>query len=434
MSTPSPVSPPAGPTVIINARVLDVTAGDYQSGVRIAIEQGRIVEIGTRVRVAGAEVIDARDRVVMPGLMDAHFHPMIPSMDVASLLDWPMTLLAHFAGRALESALARGFTTVRDPCGGDRGLARAVELGLIRGPRLFVSGRALSQTGGHGDVWSAEIGCAAHHRSPFARIADGVDEVRRAARDELKRGADHIKIMASGGISSPTDEIWTLQYTLDEMRAAVEEAEARRAYVLAHAYTAEAVGRAVRAGVRSIEHGNLIDAETAALMAEHGTYLVPTLVAYEKIFELGAELGMPENQRRKVVDVIDAGLGSLSIAASAGVKMGFGTDLLGPAQVHQSREFGIRAKVQQPIEIIRSATVVNAELFGIGDRVGLAAPGFDADLIIVDGDPLADAAVLSDPQAIQMVMRSGRVMVVPQHPPRPRNLGGQDGLRSVSSH
>ncbi|MEV0393778.1 metal-dependent hydrolase family protein [Polymorphospora rubra] len=397
-------------TVLINARVLDVTTGDYRSGSRVVVTDGRIADVGPNATAEGAETIDVGDRVLMPGLLDAHFHPMIASMHIGSLLDWPMTLLSQYARRALEDALARGFTTVRDPCGSDRGLARAVELGLIRGPRMFVSGRALSQTGGHGDEWPSDIGCPGHHHSPFSRIADGVDEVRKAARDELKRGADHIKIMASGGISSPTDEIWTMQYTEAEMVAAVEEARARRAYVLAHAYTAESVSRAVRAGVRSIEHGNLIDADTAALMAQHRTFLVPTLVAYEKIFELGAELGMPENQRRKVVDVIDAGLDAVNLAADAGVRIGFGTDLLGPAQVHQNREFGIRAKAQESIDVIRSATVVNADLFGIADRVGLVEPGFDADLIVVDGDPLADATVLSHPGTVRLVMRAGEVM------------------------
>lgn len=346
----------------------------------------------------------------MPGLIDAHVHPMISSLDIGSLANEPLTLVAQKARVELEAILQRGFTTVRDACGGDRGLVRAIDEGLIAGPRLFVSGRALSQTGGHGDSRPVRDFCAAS--SDFtSRIADGVDEVRRAAREELRAGAHQLKIMASGGVASPSDEIWTLQYSPEEMRAAVEEAAARRTYVLAHAYTAQAIERAVMAGVRSIEHGNLIDAERAALMARHGTFLVPTLITYEKIHAAGEELGMPADQRRKVVDVIDAGLDSLTLARKAGVKIGFGTDLLGALQRHQAEEFRVRAGAEDPIETIRSATLVNAELLGLDGVAGVVKPGADADLLIVDGDPLSDATVLADSDRIAMVLRAGRVMV-----------------------
>ena len=245
--------------------------------------------------------------------------------------------------------LRRGFTTVRDAGGADWGLAQAVERGLIRGPRLFFSGRVLSQTGGHGDFSPREDAprlCACSIRSSgFAHVADGVDAVRKAAREELRRGAFQIKIMASGGVASPSDPIWNLQYSEDEMRAIVEEARSWRTYALAHAYTPEAIARAVRAGVRSIEHGNLIDAETAALMAREGAFLVPTLVTYFKIEELGRALGFPAVSQRKVKDVLDAGLASLEIAKAAGVAIGFGTDLLGETHEHQNEEFAIRARV-----------------------------------------------------------------------------------------
>ena len=395
--------------VIRNGRVLDVEAGEYRSGWSVLIENGVILEIGATVGGAGAESVDARDRVVMPGLIDAHVHPMLSSLDIAALAAEPVTLLAQHARVALEAMAARGFTTVRDACGGDRGLVRATQDGFIRGPRLFVSGRALSQTGGHGDPRGSADLCATH--SGFAaRIADGVDEVRRAARDELRRGADHIKIMASGGVASPSDEVWTLQYSPAEMRAIVEEAQARRAYVLAHAYTAEAVTRAVEAGVRSIEHGNLIDAATVALMAERGCFLVPTLVAYDKIAEFGEELGMPPDQLRKVADVIDAGLDSLTLARRAGVKIGFGTDLLGEIARLQSDEFRIRSRAEEPIDIIRSATLVNAELVGLAGRAGVLREGAFADIVVVDGDPLRDAAVLAEQERIDVVIRGGEVL------------------------
>lgn len=396
--------------VISNGRVLDVEAGDYRSGWSVLIEDGRIVELGPTVAAKGAEVIDAADRVVMPGLLDAHVHPMLSSLDLAALNHEPVTLLAQRARVALEATLARGFTTVRDACGGDRGLVRAIDEGLIRGPRLFVSGRALSQTGGHGDSRGTGDLCA-HNAMLATRIADGVDEVRRAAREELRQGVDHIKIMASGGVASPSDEIWTLQYSPQEMRAIVEEATARRSYVLAHAYTAEAATRAAQAGVRSVEHGNLIDAAAAAVMAAQGCWLVPTLITYEKIAEFGEELGMPAAQRRKVTDVIDAGLDSLRIARDAGVKIGFGTDLLGDIQRYQSDEFRIRSRAEDAIDTIRSATVVNAELMGLEGQAGILQPGADADLLVVDGDPLSDAAVLADTDRIHLVVRGGEVVV-----------------------
>lgn len=398
-------------TVIVNARVLDVDAGEYRVGASVLIEDGRVREIGPSVADPGAQRLDARDRVVMPGLLDGHVHPMIASMDLGSLSHVPPTLLAQHARAELEAMLRRGFTTVRDACGGDRGLVRATELGLIRGPRLLVAGRALSQTGGHGDARPAHGGCSCSAGpSPFSRVADGADEVRRAAREELRSGADHLKVMASGGVASPADEVGDRQYTVAEMSAAVEEAQARGTYVLAHAYGPTAVAQAVRAGCRSIEHGNLIDRPTAELMAAQGAYLVPTLVTYEKIRDLGPSLGMPPEQVRKVADVIDQGLEAVSIARAAGVRVGLGTDLLGPAQQHQAEELAIRARGDTPLDVIRSATTDNAELFGLAGQVGTLAPGAHADVLIVDGDPLADARVLADSDAIELVMLGGEIV------------------------
>lgn len=404
--------PSADRVLVTNARLLDVDAGDYRPGSSVAIEAGRIVDVGRSASGGDAEHIDARDRVVMPGLIDAHVHPMMSSMDLGSLQHEPLTLLAQRAGAELEAMVRRGFTTARDACGGDAGLVRAIDEGLISGPRLLVSGRALSMTGGHGDAGEAADGPQACgcHVGPFARVVDGVDAVRRAARQELRAGAHQLKVMASGGVASPGDEIWSLQYSVEEIAAAVAEATARRTYVLAHAYTAEAVSRAVTAGARSIEHGNLVDRPAAELMAEHGTFLVPTLVTYDKIHELGDQLGMPAAQRRKVVDVIDAGLDSLRICRDAGVKIGFGTDLLGEAQAYQGDEFRIRARAEEPIDIIRSATVVNAELLRLSGEAGIVAPGAFADLLIVDGDPLSDVTVLADPARIDLVMRAGEVV------------------------
>jgi imidazolonepropionase-like amidohydrolase len=312
--------------------------------------------------------------------------------------------------------LRRGFTTVRDAGGADAGLAQAVERGLIDGPRIFYSGRVLSQTGGHGDFRPREDTpqlCACQiHSSGFSHVADGVPAVRKAAREELRRGATQIKIMASGGVASPSDPIWNLQYSAEEMRAIVEEAEGWRTYAMAHAYTPEAIRRAVDAGVRTIEHGNLIDLATAEHMRAKGAYLVPTLVTYFAIDELGRKLGFPAVSQAKVKDVLDQGLASLEIARAAGVPIGFGTDLLGETHDQQSREFEIRARVLSPAEVIRSATLTNAEILNQTGELGVIAPGALADLLVVDGDPLSNLALLAAPEkGLAAIMKGGRFVV-----------------------
>jgi imidazolonepropionase-like amidohydrolase len=396
-----------------NAALLDAVAGELRPGCDVLVEGERIAEVSERpIATSAAERIDLRGATLMPGLIDAHVHAVITSMDLAAMERKPVTLVAHEARRVLEGMLQRGFTTVRDAGGADWGLAQAVESGLVAGPRLFFSGRVLSQTGGHGDFRPrAESGslCACQvHSSYFSHVADGVDAVRKAAREELRRGAHQVKIMASGGVASPTDPIWNLQYSEGEMTAIVEEARGWRTYAMAHAYTPEAIARAVRAGVRTIEHGNLIDAASAALLKERGAYLVPTLVTYFMIQEFGRALRFPEASLRKVNDVLDAGLASLEIAKRAGVPMGFGTDLLGETHEHQSREFGIRAKVLAPVEILRSATLVNAEILGRVGELGVVAPGALADLLVVDGNPLDDVSVLEGQgERLRAILKAG---------------------------
>jgi len=228
----------------------------------------------------------------------------------------------------------------------------------------------------------------------LARIADGVSECRRAARDELRKGATQIKIMASGGVASPYDPVWNLQFSEGEVRAIVEEARAWHTYVMAHAYTPEAIRRSIDFGVRSIEHGNLIDRATAEHVAGAGAFVVPTLVTFDAMHRFGRELGFPEVSLAKLGDVREAGLRSLEILQAAGVKIGYGTDLLGPMHRHQSREFVIRAEAMAPFDIIRSATTINAELLNRSGEIGVIAPGARADLIAVDGNPLADISLL----------------------------------------
>ncbi len=398
--------------VFQNATLLDVRAGALREG-SVRIEGDRIVEVADGpIRHGGVPESDLRGQVLMPGLIDAHVHAVITTMNLGALQQRPATLVALEAARVLEGMLCRGFTSVRDAGGADWGLAEAVDRGLIRGPRLFHAGRVLSQTGGHGDLRSRgqEDGlCACQiHSSGFSHVADGVDAVRKAAREELRRGARQIKIMASGGVASPSDPVWNVQYSREEMRAIVEEARGWRTYAMAHAYTPEAITRAVEAGVRTIEHGNLIDREAASRMAARGAFLVPTLVTYFAIDELGRALGFPEVSQRKVRDVLDAGLASVEIARAAGVELGFGTDLLGETHEQQSRELGLRAQVETPLDVIRSATLVNARILGMEGELGEIAVGARADLLVVDGDPLADLGRLQEPeQHLRLVMKDG---------------------------
>jgi len=398
-----------------NARLLDVEAGELREGA-LLVEDERIVEVSERgIHTNDARHIDCRGRTLMPGLIDAHVHCAITTLNLAAMTSKPVTLVAHEAGRILGGMLRRGFTTVRDAGGADYGLAQAVERGLVAGPRIFYAGRVLSQTGGHGDFRPRDDSpqlCACHvHTSGFAHVADGVAAVRKAAREELRRGAAQVKIMASGGVASPSDPIWNLQYSAEEMRAIVEEAEGWRTYAMAHAYTPEAIRRAVDAGVRTIEHGNLIDRATAEHMSARGAYLVPTLVTYFALDELGRKLGFPPVSQAKVKDVLDRGLASLEIARDAGLPMGFGTDLLGETHDQQSREFRLRAEVLPAADVIRAATAVNARILNREGELGVLAAGALADVLLVDGNPLDDISVLAEPDKhLQLVLKAGRIV------------------------
>ena len=396
------------------ALLWDGHRGEPLDGAQVLVEDGRIKEVSDRPVTAGdARAVDLGGRFLMPGLIDAHFHAIAADPDIGRLEAMPRSLLHQHARKLLEAALQRGFTTVRDAGGADYGLARAIDSGLIEGPRLFYSGRALSQTGGHGDFRPFEGGGFCHCGQgslSLTRIADGVPAVQEAARDELRKGATQIKIMASGGIASPSDPVWTLQYSEDEVRAIVWEATSWRTYVMAHAYTPEAIRRSVAFGVRSIEHGNLIDAETAAFCAAQGAFVVPTLATYDAVHRFGRELKAPDSMLAKLDEVRGAGRQALEILKAAGVKIGFGTDLLGEMHAQQLTEFAIRAEVLPAEEILCSATAANAELLQHADELGRIAPGALADLIVVEGNPLEDIGLLSGQgETLALIMKGGRI-------------------------
>jgi len=402
--------------IIKNARLLDTGAAELRAGASLRIEEDKIVEVAENGRELAADadivILDAEGRTLMPGLIDAHVHPAITTLDLASMARRQASWIAIETKFILEGMLRRGFTTIRDAGGLDAGISIAIERGLIRGPRVFRSGRVLSQTGGHGDLEPVSEHpqlCACSIRSSaFSHIADGVDAVRRAAREELKAGAQQIKVMAGGGVATPSDPIDMIQYTEEEIRAAVEEAKARRTYAFAHAYIPESIQRAVQAGVRSIEHGNLIDDASARLMAERGCYLVPTLVTYDQIAQFGKAHKFPEASLRKLQDVLHAGVGAIEKALRAGVKVGFGTDLLGETHPAQSKEFALRAQIQSNADILRSATIINADLLQHSDRLGVLKPGAFADLLLVNGDPLKDLGVLSGQgEHLDVIVRGG---------------------------
>ncbi|HEY9392434.1 MAG TPA: amidohydrolase family protein [Mycobacteriales bacterium] len=404
--------------VITGARVLDVRTGGYLDQRDVVVDHGTIVEVTPRATVHCDQTLDGRGLTLMPGLIDAHVHLAAIAPDLGQLPNSSPSYVAAFAIRSMKAMLRRGFTTVRDQGGADHGLARAQAEGLVTGPRIHFCGRALSQTGGHGDVRTAGQDLLDDHPCcpGIGRVADGVDAVRAAARDELRRGAHHLKVMASGGVASPTDRIDSVQYSVAELEAAVQEATAAHRYVAAHAYTPRAILRAVRAGVRTIEHGNLLDHDSVEAMVEHEAYLVPTLVTYQALAEHGPAHGFPDASMRKLDDVLTGGLAALELAARAGVRIAFGTDLLGPLQAYQSAEFQIRATVQDPVDIIRSATLVGAEVLGEVGRLGCVEEGAVADLLLVEGDPVQDISVLAEPRRhLRAVIQNGTIRFQSEH-------------------
>lgn len=399
-------------TIFENARVLNAAANGYREDCHVVIEDDRIIGIDDGpARSASAEVIDVRGRVLLPGLIDVHTHPRLSSASAAQILAHPPSYTTAHAARMLRHALDCGFTTLRDVGGGDHGLAKALEDGVIPGPRLFYAGRTLSMTGGHGDMRTPDDGvepCLCHLMNPIAHIVDGPDAVRKAAREELRMGAHCIKIMLSGGVLSPTDPIWMEQFTDAEVTAAVEEAGRWRAYVAAHAHTADAVSRAARLGVRTVEHATLISAEAASELREAGGFAVPTLSVVMALLEKGDMLGLPPTVRDKSRELAHLAMKGLETAWQAGVPLGFGTDLPGDVYDMQAREFLYRREVQPPAAILASATIIGADILMRPD-LGRIAVGAIADLLVVDGDPLADISILAeDGRRLAAIMKSGR--------------------------
>ena len=402
-----------GINTVTNARVLDVETATVSEPTTVTINGERVSEVGDHNVSAGSQSFDAEGRIVSPGLIDAHVHVLAATANLGNLGDQSPYYLGAQAARLMGDMLSRGFTTVRDAGGADYGLSAAAQENLFPAPRLFFGGKALSQTGGHADMRGPGTHVMDTHMCcPNIGIdCDGADAVRKAARENLRTGADHVKIMLSGGVASPTDRVDSTQFSDEEIRAAVEEASAANRYVLGHAYTARSVNRGLELGVRSIEHGNLIDQRSVQLLLEKSAFLVPTLVTYERLKQDGAQFGLPEASQAKIDDVLYAGLDALKLATEHNVKIAYGSDLLGGMQPHQSQEFAIRAKVQTSQQVLRSATTTAAELLMRKGELGVVAPGAFADLLILNANPLDDVTALGDPgNAIHSVIKGGRLL------------------------
>lgn len=398
--------------LLTNAQVLDVRGGGLLPNQHVLIESGKIAAVSEAVPPTHANTIDVGGRVVMPGLCDAHVHVTAATANLSAIRHWSPAYVTAQAAVILEDMLMRGFTSVRDGGGADWGLAKAVDEDLISGPRIFFCGHALSQTGGHGDMRSSgDDGIGYSWLTPgLGWVCDGVSELRRACREEVRRGAHHIKLMVSGGVASPTDRIDSTQFSEEEIRAAVEEAEAANLYVMVHAYTARAINRALRCGAKTVEHGNLMDEESVDLFLENDAFLVPTLSIYLALADEGVEAGLPEELYNKVFDVLDAGKRALEMANSGGVKMAYGTDLLGQMHRRQLDEFSIRGEIIPAIDVLQAATCNGADLLGRSGELHEVIPGAAADLLIMDGNPLEDISVMTEPETnLRLIMKAGQV-------------------------
>mmetsp|Transcript_14002 Transcript_14002/g.29922 ORF Transcript_14002/g.29922 Transcript_14002/m.29922 type:complete len:641 (-) Transcript_14002:499-2421(-) len=370
------------------------------------VPAGRMLSNGTNTRCA---MIDAEGRFLFPGFCDAHVHVIANTTNLSSMSDQPRSLVSARAMRILEGMLMRGFTTVRDAGGADFGLSQAVDEMTICGPRILFSGHALSQTGGHGDMrkrnhnWLGICSCSTSNTT-IGRVCNGPQEVREACRDEFRKGASQIKIMASGGVASPTDKLTSTQFSEEEIRAAVEEAQAVGSYVMAHAYHPDAVLRCIRNGVRSIEHGNHLDSPVLQQMLKHDAYLVPTLITYKHLGTL------PPDQAAKVGDLVEKGMEIVKLADDMGVRMAFGSDLLGENHCHQLEGMILQGKATSPASVLAHATAAAADLFQMEGKVGCIKAGSFADMILFEQNPLDNLEVLRDPAAMRMIIKEGRIV------------------------
>ena len=406
-------------TVFTGGLVFDGT-GAPPAPADVVVEGDRILDVGTGLD--GDDAVDCAGTVLLPGLFDCHVHVAFAgSFGINERVQKPFSYQFYEAARNLELTLALGITTVRDAGGADLGIKRAVADGLIPGPRLQISVAAISQTGGHNDGWLPSGHCLpifVEHPGRPASIADGEDEVRKVSRRLLRAGADVLKVCATGGVLSPADDPRHSQFTEQELRVIVTEAAMQGRSVMAHAQGTQGIKNALRAEVRSIEHGIYLDDEAVELMLANDAWLVPTLIAPVAVLrqiEAGAEL--PAFVVRKVTEVAAAHADSMRRAVDAGVRIAMGTDSGVGAHGTNLEELPLMAAAgMTPAQVLAATTSSSAQLLGLGETHGKLAPGYCADLVIVDGDPLSDLADLSG-NVREVWQDGGRVV-----PPQPRAI------------
>jgi imidazolonepropionase-like amidohydrolase len=402
--------------ILSNCAIVDGQSAERREDMHVLIRNGLIENVSDkRISASGAREIDLGGETLMPGLIDCHAHVVASEVNLDKNALLPNSLVAARAIGIMRGMLMRGFTTVRDLGGADFGLQQAVEEQAILGPRLVICGKGFSQTGGHCDFRgrydTRPAGWLAGKLGALGRVCDGVEALRSAIREEIKGGAQFVKLMANGGVASPTDPVNFFGYSKAELRMAVEEAEMAQTYVAGHLYTAASIARAVECGVKCVEHASLVDAPTAKVVAEYGAVAVPTLIIFEGLKKEGAELGLPAASVAKIDDVRLFGQQSLEHLRNAGVVMGYGTDLLGPLHRLQSEEFLLRGEVLPSHEVIRSATLDAARVLRMEGKVGCISPGAFADLIAVKGNPLRDLSLLTNQgRHMPVIIKGGDVV------------------------
>jgi imidazolonepropionase-like amidohydrolase len=402
--------------IVSNGSIVDGQSAERREGMHVLIRNGLIEEVSDKpITSATGLEIDFRGETLMPGLIDCHTHVIASEVNLDKNALLPNSLVAARAIGIMRGMLMRGFTTVRDLGGADFGLQQAVEEGIVLGPRLVICGKGFSQTGGHSDFRgrydTRPTEWLAGKLGALGRVCDGVEDLRRGIREEIKGGAQFVKLMTNGGVASPTDPVNFLGFSKAELLMAVEEAGMSQTYVAGHLYTAESIKRAVECGVRCVEHASLVDAEAARLIADRGAVTVPTLIIFEGLKSEGAELGLPASSVAKIDDVRLFGKRSLEILRNAGVVMGYGTDLLGPLHRLQSEEFLLRGEVLPAHEVIRSATLDAARVLRMEGKVGCIIPGAFADLIAVKGNPLKDLSLLTKQgRHMPVIVKGGEVV------------------------
>ena len=397
-----------------NATLIDGTGGDPRPRTSVLVEDGLIRSIASAENIgppADGRVIDLDGLTLMPGLTDAHVHFGLLGVNSASTVSAEENLTTYVINviENIELALQEGFTTVRDAGGLDPAFARATEQGLIKGPRILPSGSAISQTGGDED-WRNRYDEAPIRSIPGIlagpAVVDGIDTVRAAARQQLRLGSTQLKIMVSGGVMSLVDTLGIIEFTVEEIQAAVSEAEMAGKYVMAHCYNLPSMNNALTAGVRSIEHGSSLDEATAGRIVEQQAFIVPTLLFFDSLAKSAYAEGLSDTKLKKIQTQI---LGSVELAAHTGVSLGSGSDIQGAGQSGRGAEVAVKSKVMGPMKAIVSATHTNAQLFRMEDRIGSVKEGMGADLIAVAGDPLDDIGLLAHADSVRLVVKGGHI-------------------------